>query len=87
MRRLVLRTARRAVTREALWNGNREPMLAMFRRNDENLVRWAWQHHGDLAERYAAAAADPTYDHLTFVRVASDLDVDRLLASAGRAGA
>ena len=33
MRRLVWRTVRRAVTREELWNSNREPIGGMFRRD------------------------------------------------------
>jgi hypothetical protein len=82
MRRLIGRTARRALTRQELWNGNREPLTGMFRRDPrENLVRWSWQQHGEYARRYAAAASDPAHRHLTFVRVTSDLDADDLVSA------
>ena len=54
----------------------------MFRRDDDNIVRYTWVNHGRITARYRAAAADPQHAHLTFVRVASDADVERLLATA-----
>ena len=84
MRRLVVRTVRRAVTRQELWNGNREPLTGMFRRDPrENLLRWAWTKHPEYAARYAAAPEDPANQHLSFVRLTSDTDVDGLVASVG----
>ena len=82
MRRLVARTSRRAVTRRELWNGNREPLLAMFRRNDDNIVRYAWANHDRITARYRAAAVDPQHAHLTFVRIATDADADHVIAAA-----
>jgi hypothetical protein len=83
MRRLIVRTARRAITRQELWNGNREPLTGMFRRDPrDNLVRWSWMTHGEYAERYASASADLRNRHLTFRRVRNDAEVDELLASA-----
>jgi adenylate kinase family enzyme len=83
MRRLVLRSARRALTRQELWNGNREPLTALFRRDPrENIVRWSWTHHGESRERYASASTDPRVRHLTFVRLTDDAEVDDLIASA-----
>ena len=82
MRRLIARTARRAVTRQELWNGNREPLTGMFRWDPrDNLVRWSWTNHGEYARRYASASADPANRHLTFVRLTSDADVDELVAA------
>ena len=47
MRQIVSRTFRRVLTREELWNGNREPV--------ENL--WAWTRgHGALTRRRPRAA-------------------------------
>ena len=83
MRRLIARTARRAITRQELWNGNREPLTGMFRRDPrDNLVRWSWMKHGEYAERYASASTDPSNHHLTFRRVRTDAEVDELVASA-----
>jgi hypothetical protein len=43
MRRVILRTLRRAVTREALWNGNREPMTNFSRLDPKvDIIRWTW---------------------------------------------
>lgn len=85
MRRLVWRTLRRAVTREELWNGNREPVGGMFRLNPRhNIVRWSWTHHAECTSRYAAASLDPDNAHLTFLRLASAADVDHLVASTWR---
>lgn len=82
MRRLIRRTATRAVTRRELWNGNREPVTAMFRRDPAvNIVRWAWINHGTYRDRYDAATIDPAYSHLKFVRLATDDDVGVLLHS------
>ena len=82
MRRLIARTTRRAITRTELWNGNREPLTGMFRRDPrDNLVRWSWMKHGEYAQRYAAASMDPTNAHLMFLRLRSDAEVDELVAS------
>jgi adenylate kinase family enzyme len=84
MRRLVVRTVRRAVTRQELWNGNREPLTGMFRRDPtKNLLRWSWMKHSEYARRYAEAPEDPLNRHLTFVRLRTDADVDDLVASIG----
>lgn len=85
MRRLLKRTIRRAVTREELWNGNREPIGGMFRRDPrENIVLWSWRNHAECASRYATASLDSNNAHLTFVRVASDAEIDDLVTTARR---
>lgn len=82
MRRLIARTARRALTRRELWNGNREPLTSVLRRDPrENLIRWTWLKHGEYTARYAAAATDPSNGHLSFRRLTNDADVDELVAS------
>jgi adenylate kinase family enzyme len=85
MRRLIGRTVRRAITREELWNGNREPVSGVFRWDPrENIVRWSWTHHGECADRYAAASGDPNNARLTFVRLASPADVEKLATDTKR---
>jgi adenylate kinase family enzyme len=85
MRQVVLRTIRRAVTREELWNGNREPWLNFFSRDPEkSIIAWAWTRHGVYRDRWRAAAADPANAHLTFVRIASRADARRIIASAAQ---
>jgi adenylate kinase family enzyme len=83
MRQVIVRTLRRKVTREELWNGNREPLGNMTaRRMEDNIVLWSWKRHPVLRERYAAAAGDPAWAHLRFVRIGRDADRDALLAEA-----
>jgi adenylate kinase family enzyme len=72
MRQIVKRTVSRMLTRRELWNGNREPLTGLFRLDpDASIVRWAWTQHGKYHRRYSAAAEDPVYADLTFIRVRS----------------
>ncbi len=85
MRRVILRTLRRAVTREALWNGNREPLTNFYRLNpEENIISWAWVKYASYVERYEAAMADPAYDRLRFVRLRTPHEIDGFLAASSR---
>jgi adenylate kinase family enzyme len=82
MRRVITRTVRRAIMREELWNGNREPLSNVYRWDPEHsVIRWAWTTHHELHDRYAAAASDPRLARLTFVQLRSANEVDRWLAT------
>jgi adenylate kinase family enzyme len=82
MRQVIGRTVRRALTREELWNGNREP-LSNFTSLDPatNVIVWAWIKHDEFSARYATAMADPRWRHLNFVQLRSHADADRWLKS------
>jgi len=83
MRRVILRTLRRAVTREALWNGNREPMTNFYRLDPEaNIIRWTWVKYATYFERYEAAMRDPANDRLRFVRLRAPQQIDAFLAAS-----
>ena len=83
MRRVLWRTVRRGVTREPLWNDYRESLRNLFSRDPSaNIALWAWRNHAKYRDRYEAAATDPANEHLSFVRVASGVDAQRLLDSA-----
>ena len=85
MRRIIWRTVRRVISRAELWNGNKEPWQNLVRRDPEaSVIAWAWHKHAVYRERYAAAARDPAWAHLRFVRVTSRRDVRALLGSAGQ---
>jgi adenylate kinase family enzyme len=85
MRRVILRTLRRAVSREALWNGNREPLTNFYRLDPEkNIIRWAWVKYPSYFERYEAALDDPAYDRLRFVRLRTPNEIDAFLAASSR---
>jgi adenylate kinase family enzyme len=77
MRQIVGRTLRRLVTRQRLWNGNREPWRNLLTADPErSIVAWAWTHHRSYRDRYAAAAT--AHPELTFVRLRSPTDAKRL---------
>jgi adenylate kinase family enzyme len=80
MRQLAARTLRRMASGEELWNANRERWRNLFHA-DESIIAWAWTQHAKYHRRYAAAAADPAYDHLAFIRLGSRAEVDRFLRS------
>jgi adenylate kinase family enzyme len=80
IRQVLWRTIRRGVTREELWNGNRERLSSLFRLDpQESLVRWAWTRHRVYRERYSRAAAERR--DLDFIRIGSRKDAARLLST------
>lgn len=84
MRGVVGRTRRRMLTREELWNGNRESLRNLFRRDPaESIIRWAWTQHHAYRTRYAALAEGPEWAHIRFVRVTSRREAGRLVDALG----
>ncbi|MDM7855975.1 P-loop NTPase family protein [Cellulomonas alba] len=81
MRRVLVRTLRRGVTRQELWHGNRERLRNLLRRDpDQNVVLWSWTQHPHYRETYAAlAASDPRV-----VRLAGPREADAWLAGLRR---
>ncbi len=77
MRQVVLRTLRRRLRREALWNDNIEPPLWTFFTDEEHIVRWAWTTHHKTAPRMAAQQA--LRPELVIVRLRSRAAVERWL--------
>ena len=83
MRRVIWRSVSRAAARTELWNGNRERWRNLFAWDEEeSIILWAWRRYPVYRQRYADAARDPGYAHLTFSRIANRADARRLLASA-----
>jgi adenylate kinase family enzyme len=82
MRRIIWRSARRAVARTELWNGNRERWRNLLTWDEqESVISWAWHHYPTYQERYSAAAQDPRYAHLAFRRIATRADAHQFLDS------
>lgn len=81
MPRVIARTIRRVLTRQALWNGNREPWANLYRWDDKNIIRWAWDRHPIYRQRFASAMADPAFAHLHFVRLTTPAEVDAFTAA------
>lgn len=80
MPRIIWRTIRRVMLREELWNGNRERLANLLSWDPEqSVISWAWHHYPVYRQRYAAAAADPQFAHLAFIRVTTRAELERLL--------
>jgi adenylate kinase family enzyme len=87
MRQVTWRSLRRAAFGTELWNGNRERWANLFTwAPEDSVISWAWHRHAVYRKRYAAAAGDPAYAHLHFVRLRSRAEMRRFLAGAGRLG-
>jgi len=79
MRRVILRTVRRAVTREELWTGNREPLSNFWLDPAESVIRDTWVRYDEGVRRYRAAMDDAALRHLRFVRLTSQREIDAFL--------
>ena len=65
LRRVLARTLRRAITRETLWNGNREPLTNFYRWDpNKNVIRWAWVKYPEYSTCDREAEADPAFAHM-----------------------
>lgn len=83
MRRVLGRSVWRGLARRELWNGNRERLSSLFRRDPEaNIVLWSWttfdRHHAEAM----ASASDPAWAHASVVRLTSPSAVTAFLAEA-----
>ncbi len=73
------RTIKRAITREELWNGNREIWTNMFRPLPaDNVVLWSWTTFTAKRREYLAASVNPA-NHV--VRLGSRREMRDVLAS------
>ena len=85
--RVVRRTVRRVITREELWNGNREPWSNLWSRDPhQSIIAWTWTHHGAYRAQFEAEIADPANQHLTFVRLRSAKEAEQWLLSVRSPG-
>lgn len=83
MRQVVLRTVRRRLRREELWNGNVEGPLWTFVTERDHIVRWAWGTRRKLRDLPAHLAARAP--HVALVRLRSRREVERWLADLAAA--
>ena len=80
MTRVIRRTLRRVITRQELWNGNREPWSNLYRRDPyKNIIVWAWTRFDGIREKYESMVTDGTWEHLEVHRVRTRRDLRRLL--------
>lgn len=85
MYRIIKRTLWRGLLGKELWNGNREKLGNIFKRNPmENIIAWAWTTYPDRRRRYSEMMHDPQWSHLDFVRLRTRAETRRFLKNAGR---
>ena len=80
MRQVVWRTLTRRLRRQELWNGNLEAPLWTVLTDDEHIIRWAWNTHGDWPARIEEVAA--RHPGLPVVRLLSHAQAERWLRGA-----
>jgi adenylate kinase family enzyme len=81
MARIIRRTLLRVVTRQELWNGNKEPWSNMFSwKPEKSIIAWAATRHRVYRQRYGEAEHDPRWAGLDFVRLGSQREADAFLA-------
>ena len=78
MRRAVSRTVRRLVTRERIFNGNREPLLGFL--NSYWIPWWVLRTCGERQREYAELLASPECGHLRVIEIRSSQQLANLLA-------
>lgn len=72
--RLLRRSIRRILTRQELWNGNRESWSTLLKRG--NVLTWAVASHRTLASELPARLADSADKGLHIVRLRSPREVE-----------
>jgi adenylate kinase family enzyme len=87
MARTIRRTVRRTLTKEELWNGNREALSNLWPWEPEkSIIAWAATQHSVCRQRYGDAELDPRWSGLDFVRLRSQAEANALserVASTG----
>lgn len=74
MRQVTVRTLRRRMRREVLWNGNIEPPLWTVFTERDHIIRWAWRTHADGARKIAEVRE--RLEDLVIVRLQSRAEVE-----------
>ncbi len=85
MRNVIGRTLKRVLTREELWNGNKEPWTNLYSLDPyENIIVWSWTRFHKYRDKYEKCLTDGTWAHATVHRLTSRDEVDELLSSIER---
>jgi hypothetical protein len=78
---------RRTITREELWNGNREPLSNLWSlKPEKSIIAWAATRHKVYRRRYSEAERDPRWASLGFVRLRSQREADAFVAGVAATG-
>ena len=81
LRRLTVRTVRRAVTGEILWNGNRESLWEHCRLwSQKSLFHWLFKTYWAYRRELPVLFAQPAHAHLRITRLRRPREADAWLA-------
>jgi adenylate kinase family enzyme len=81
LRRLLVRTVRRAVTGEVLWNGNRESLWEHCQVwSEKSLVNWLFKTYWAYRRELPLLFQEPAHAHLRVVRLRQPRDAETWLA-------
>jgi adenylate kinase family enzyme len=80
--RLIRRTISRSLRKTQLWGSNQERISGLW--SKDSLLLWAIKSHPRNRARYAAALADPRWQHIAFVRLRSQHAVREWLGAVRR---
>ena len=70
MRRLIVRTLRRNIEREVLWNGNRENILDNLKiLSNESVIAYSFKNHWRLRRQFTQLFKRPEYAHIQKIRL------------------
>ena len=76
MSRVIRRTLFRVVTRQELWNGNRERWANLFKwKPEDNIIRWSWTQHANYRRQYSEKISSGEWSHAKVYRLHSASEV------------
>jgi adenylate kinase family enzyme len=79
--RLLTRTIRRAITKEVLWNENRETFWGHLKLwSEESLFHWLFKTYWRRKQEYPALFAEPCFSHLKIFRFESPASTNKWLS-------
>jgi adenylate kinase family enzyme len=82
---LTARTLRRAVTREVLWNGNRENLWQHGKLwSEDSLFYWLFKTYWRYRREFPAHFAEPAHAHIQVIHLRSRRETEAWLASVDR---
>jgi adenylate kinase family enzyme len=78
-RQALIRTAKRVVTREQLWSGNRETLQDVLFTRD-SILWWVIRTHRSKAREFRRLSQDSRYQHLKIYEIRSARNLQEMLA-------
>ena len=77
--RITHRSIRRALTKQVLWNDNRESLANFLSWSDQSLFKYVWTTHAKRHREYSEYMHDPKFAHLNFTQLKSPRETERWL--------